>query len=94
MNATEDRLAELTKAVAELRLGTRLRLCVPGTPGTDAAASMNHEIVIMRTNEEGFHSGRPRYLVACRTCMKLLHEATTGPVENARWHVQGFPGYT
>lgn len=45
-----------------------------------------HHNLVMLTNEEGIHSGRPRYLVVCVTCEVLLHEATTGPVERMDHH--------
>jgi hypothetical protein len=49
--------------------------------------------LVMITNEQGIHTGRPRYLVACTKCEKLLHEATTGPIENIERHVNE-PGST
>lgn len=45
-----------------------------------------HRYVIVRTTEKGIHSGRPRYFVACTTCDKLLHEATTGPACRIEQH--------
>jgi hypothetical protein len=47
-----------------------------------------HLFTFIATNQDGLHSGRRRYCVVCSTCEKLAHEATTGPVENARRHVR------
>lgn len=35
------------------------------------------------TNETALHTGRRRWLVTCRLCNEVLHEATTGPLA---WH--------
>lgn len=43
--------------------------------------------LFMATNQDGFHSGRRRYLVVCCTHEKLLHEATTGPVSRVNQHI-------
>lgn len=48
-----------------------------------------HDVLVMLTNEEGIHSGRPRFLVVCVTCEVLLHEATTGPIERMNVHAEG-----
>lgn len=47
-----------------------------------------HLFTFIATNQGGLHSGRRRYCVVCSTCEKLAHEATTGPIENARRHVR------
>lgn len=46
-----------------------------------------HGIVLIATREEGIHTSRRRYCVACTTCRVLMHEATTGPLERVEQHV-------
>lgn len=46
-----------------------------------------HVFLFVRTCDEGIHSGRPRFLVACETCFELIHEGTTGPVERVEQHL-------
>ncbi len=46
-----------------------------------------HRVDIEATALDGFHSGRRRYKVTCRDCGVLVHEATTGPLEQLRYHV-------
>lgn len=67
--------------LASLGLGVQLNVRDPAHP--------RHRFVVMRTTETGIHSGRPRYLVACTFCNRLVHEATTGPWENIERHLQG-----
>ena len=52
----------------------------------------DHLFVFIATNQDGLHSGRRRYCVVCTTCEHLAHEATTGPVENARRHLHEAEG--
>lgn len=46
------------------------------------------EFRVNPTSMEGIHSMRTRYHVQCRTCMKTLHEATTGPTSRIRDHLK------
>lgn len=47
-----------------------------------------HAVKVTPTNKHGVHSGRTRYHVKCLTCMKLIHEATTGPRSLLEQHVR------
>lgn len=38
------------------------------------------------TGETGFHTGRPRYRVVCDACCEEVHESTTVPESQARYH--------
>lgn len=50
---------------------------------------LTHTIAITPTQEEGIHSGRPRYRVICHTCQLILHRGTTGPNVWVRQHMDG-----
>jgi hypothetical protein len=50
-------------------------------------ANEHRTFTIRLTDEVGFHSGRPRYFVQCE-CGKILHESTTGPLQNIERHVR------
>jgi hypothetical protein len=47
-----------------------------------------HRILVMLTDKTGFHTGRPRFLVVCTSCMSLLHDQTTGPLSVANFHAR------
>lgn len=74
---TDEIRAQIDRSLRKLVGGSQLRVVYEG-----------HRFLVMITNEEGFHTGRARYLVACITCEKLLHEATTGPIENIDRHIR------
>lgn len=38
------------------------------------------------TTKTGIHTGRRRYFVQCTLCDEVLHEETTGPLENIARH--------
>jgi hypothetical protein len=71
----------LERFLDALDFGTQLRVRVPDHG--------RHHFVVMKTTETGIHSGRSRYLVACTSCEKLLHEATTGVWANIDRHLRG-----
>jgi len=52
-------------------------------------AKDEHVFSFIATSSTGMHSGRRRYCVVCTTCERLLHEATTGPLERMRAHLEG-----
>ena len=54
--------------------------------GGMSGAPTKHAYSICRTGDEGIHTGRPRWWVACVTCGEVLHENTTGPMENVEMH--------
>jgi hypothetical protein len=47
---------------------------------------VTHRYLVTPTGESGINTGRPRYRVECLSCGELLHEATTGAVENMEAH--------
>lgn len=47
----------------------------------------SHNFVTLKTRIDGVNTGRHRFLVACDTCRELVHQATTGPVENMEHHL-------
>lgn len=72
---------QVEKLLSELGLGVQLQVTVPEAP--------RHRFVVMKTLQTGLHSGRPRYLVVCTACEKLLHDATTGVWPNIQRHIAG-----
>jgi hypothetical protein len=74
---TDEQRKLIDSNIAALSKGQQLRVDVD-----------DHHNLVMLTDQEGFHSRRPRYLVVCVTCETLLHEATTGPVERMVNHMQ------
>ncbi len=38
-----------------------------------------HSFLLFNTGDEGIHTGRPRFFVACVSCYEVLHHNTTGP---------------
>lgn len=46
-----------------------------------------HDIRVKDTGREAIMSGRPRYLVCCNTCWRVLHHATTGPESMVKAHI-------
>ena len=42
--------------------------------------------LIGTTGEYGIHSGRDRWHVYCIRCKVAVHEATTGPIEQIKYH--------
>lgn len=69
---------EIDKRVERLKPGMQLRF-----------RRQHHSFLVMATDEVGFHTGRCRYLVACTSCGKLLHEATTGVLPRITQHLNG-----
>lgn len=47
-----------------------------------------HHFSLIKTNLDGFHTGRPRYAVLCLTCDAAVHPATTGPVSLIGYHLR------
>lgn len=77
---TSEQREQIITNLEVLELGDQLRFTIHGVD------SGTHGALVMRTNKDGFHTGRPRYLVACESCEKLLHAATTGPIEQMLMH--------
>ncbi len=50
-----------------------------------------HYFAIVKTNEDGIHTGRPRFFLACITCATLLHESTTGLISRIDGHLEWTP---
>ncbi len=73
--------AKFEPALAELTPGHQLTIRGP-------AGDITHRFLIMVTDREGFHTGRRTFLVVCATCRLLIHEATTGPLENVDFHLR------
>lgn len=63
----ESRLSKLDGAMDAAELGEQVIITYRGC-----------EFVVMATKVRAIHSGRRRYLVACKTHGALLHDATTG----------------
>lgn len=57
---------------------------------TGETGDVRHRFVAMLTNQSGINTGRGRYLIACTSCEKLMHEATTGPLERMTQHLTEF----
>ncbi len=81
------------KRLDEMKPGAILRLMlVAGTSmwhgRQQPLDGKGHLFAIIATNEDGFNSGRRRYAVACTTCERLMHEATTGPLERIEQHLR------
>jgi hypothetical protein len=48
----------------------------------------DHTFRIVATEHVGCDSGRRRYRVECLTCEIQVHGATTGPLQQARYHLR------
>ncbi len=48
----------------------------------------DHTFMFIATREQAIHTGRRRFCVVCSTCEKLIHEATTGPIERLNEHLR------
>lgn len=75
---TPEQRERIEEKLAKLKPGEQLKMSVDD----------GHEMLVMVTDQVGIHSSRPRFLVVCVTCESLVHEATTGPVENITHHVR------
>jgi hypothetical protein len=42
---------------------------------------------VVPTGKKGCDTGRKRYRVTCGACDCILHEATTGPSSQVKWHM-------
>jgi hypothetical protein len=47
-----------------------------------------HTFRVVATEHVGCDTGRRRYRVECLTCEVVVHEATTGPLHQARRHLR------
>lgn len=70
---TDIERALVDKRVDALELGAQLLVPLDG-----------HRYLVMATSVFGIPSLRRRYLLACLTCMTLVHEATNG----VTWHIE------
>lgn len=63
---------------------------IPGMkPGDERVVTESgHTFRITATSELGCDTGRRRYRVECVTCTVVVHEATTGPIWNVKFHVR------
>lgn len=82
MNVTQIQLLE--DACDDLVLGHQL------APLLEDESGERHSLVIMATNQDGLHTGRRRFLIACDTCGTLIHAATTGPAWRVVQHLREF----
>lgn len=48
---------------------------------------------VQSCKEQGVHTGRARYKVACVDCDCILHESTTGPTCNIQGHLRTHHGF-
>jgi hypothetical protein len=48
----------------------------------------DHTFMFIATREQSIHTGRRRFCVVCSTCERLIHEATTGPIERLNDHLR------
>lgn len=74
---TDNERRELAARIAHLKIGDA---------GTFHASG--HSFAFACLNDQGLHSGRFRFMVACVTCEALLHEATTGPESRIGDHLR------
>lgn len=63
---------------------------IPGMKPGDRRefAEHGHAIRITATRELGRDTGRRRYRVECISCTTVIHEATTGPIQNVEFHIR------
>lgn len=47
-----------------------------------------HVFRVTATYELGCDTGRRRYRVECLSCSVVVHEATTGPIQNVDFHLR------
>jgi len=59
-----------------------------GALGDQIFTQDGHEFRATATSELGIQSGRVRYRLVCATCEVVVHEGTTGPREQAKYHVR------
>jgi hypothetical protein len=46
------------------------------------------QFLVFPTTQRGCDTGRTRFFVMCRTCGRVLHEATTGPTPTIEEHLR------
>jgi hypothetical protein len=64
-------------AIPGMRVGDERSLTLDG-----------HTFRVVATEHVGCDTGRRRYRVECLTCEIIVHEATTGPLYQARGHLR------
>lgn len=73
-------------AVTQERLD---RWAMSAAPGDGVTYKVHHhDVRFALTKESGMHTGRSRFHVSCTTCNVLLHEATTGPIQQVERHLR------